>query len=226
MKSKMNICVIVPTYNEAENIAHIIKKLKNYDLEVVVIDDGSYDDTSKIAEACGAKVIKNLKNEGKGAALKKGFDYVLKNNFDAVITMDGDGQHLPEDIPKFIKRAEESNASIFIGNRMYDLKNMPLTRKITNLAMSAFISFIVKQYIPDTQCGFRLIKKEILERFKFTTQRYETESEILIKTAKAKYRIESLPINCVYRKYKKSQINPLMDTLRFIWFIIRHYIKH
>jgi len=220
----MNICVIIPTFNEAKNIASIIKKLKNYNLEVLVIDDGSKDNTAEIAMSYGAKVIKNLKNLGKGASLIKGFNYALKNNFDAVITMDGDGQHLPEDVPKFIQRAEQSESSIFIGNRMSDFYSMPLVRKLTNRIMSFFISLIIKQKVPDTQCGFKLIKRNFLEKLTLDTKHYETESEILIKTRKLGYKIESIPIRCIYLS-KKSQINPVLDTIRFIRFIIRYYIK-
>jgi len=220
----MNICIIIPTFNEAKNIASIVKKIKDYNLEVIIVDDGSKDNTAEIAMSYGAKVIKNLENLGKGASLIKGFDYALKNNFDAVITMDGDGQHLPEDIPKFIQRAEQSDGLIFIGNRMSDLSHMPLVRKLTNRIMSFLLSLIIKQKIPDTQCGFKLIKRKLLEKLKLDTQHYETESEILIKAGKLGYNIESLPISCIYLS-KKSQINPLIDTLRFIRFIIKYCIR-
>ncbi|MCM8782946.1 MAG: glycosyltransferase family 2 protein [Candidatus Omnitrophica bacterium] len=220
----MNACVIVPTYNESKNIASIVKKLKGYNLEVVVVDDGSQDNTAKVAENYGAKVIKNAYNLGKGASLIKGFNYAIKNNFDIVITMDGDGQHLPEEVLNFIQKAKESSACIFIGNRMLNTKDMPFLRKLTNLIMSLFISLIVKQYIPDTQCGFRLIKRELLEKLKLDTRHYETESEIIIKAKQLGYKIEVVPIKCIYRKLK-SQIHPFLDTLRFIRFIMRHYIR-
>jgi len=220
----MNVCVIIPTFNEARNIASIVKKLKDYNLEVLVVDDGSKDNTAEIAIKSGAKVIRNPKNLGKGASLIKGFDYALKNNFDAVITMDGDGQHLPEEVPKFIQRAEQSESSIFIGNRMSDVYSMPLVRKLTNRIMSFFISLIIKQKVPDTQCGLKLIKRKLLEKLKLNTKHYETESEILFTAGRLGYKIESLPIHCVYLG-EKSQINPLLDTIRFIRFIMKYHIR-
>src|SRR4030042_3837346 len=111
---KMKICVIIPTYNEAPAIARLVKKIKEQGLEVVVIDDGSCDNTFRMAEGNGARVLHNFNNEGKGASLIKGFSYALDNDFDAVITMDGDGQHLPSEIPYFTRLAEYSNSGIII----------------------------------------------------------------------------------------------------------------
>ncbi|MCX5706747.1 MAG: glycosyltransferase family 2 protein [Candidatus Omnitrophica bacterium] len=215
----MRICVIIPAYNESTYIASLIKEIKKYVLEVLVIDDGSSDNTRDMAKSAGANVLRNQNNEGKGASLKKGFKYALDNKFDAVITMDGDGQHPADELPYFIRLAEYSDKYIFIGNRMLKIKNMPALRILTNKFMSWFISTIAKQHIADTQCGFRLIKKEILERVVLETSKYETESEILIKAARLGFKIESIPIKTIYRG-ARSQINPFIDSLRFIRFII------
>lgn len=214
----MKICVIIPTYNEAKNIAGIIGRVRRQGLEAVVIDDGSQDKTHEIAQDSGAIVLRNQVNQGKGSSLIKGFNYAQGMGFDAVITMDGDGQHLPEEIPYFIRLATYSNSSIFIGNRMLKRKNMPYVRLLTNKLMSWIISFVARQDIPDTQCGFRLIKKEALERINLDTSKYETESEIIIKASRLGFKIESVPIKTIYEG-EKSQINPFFDTLRFIKFI-------
>lgn len=216
----MKICVIIPTYNEARAIASLVKKIKQQELEVMVIDDGSYDNTFRIAEDSGATVLHNSNNEGKGASLIKGFSYALDKDFDAVITMDGDGQHLPEEIPYFVRLAQYSDSGIVIGNRILRRKDMPLIRILTNKLMSWFISSLAKQKIPDTQCGFRLIKKEVLKKIDLRTRKYETESEIIIKAARLGFKIESVPIKTIYQG-EKSQINPVIDTLRFINFIFR-----
>ncbi len=158
----MKICIVIPTYNEAKSIASLIRKIRQQELEVVVIDDGSQDSTSEIAKDNGAIVLRNENNEGKGASLLKGFHYAQDRGFDAVITMDGDGQHLPEEIPYFIRLATYSNSGILIGNRMSERNNMPYIRILTNKLMSWLISFVAGQSIPDTQCGFRLIKKWVL----------------------------------------------------------------
>jgi len=152
--------------------------------------------------------------------LIKGFNYALANGYDAVITMDGDGQHLPEDIPYFMRLAKYSDSAIFIGNRMQRTKTMPFVRVVTNRFMSWLLSCLTKQRIPDSQCGFRLIKKEVLKSVTLVTSKYETESEILIKGSRLGFKIEAVPIKTIYRK-EKSQINPLIDTVRFIRLIIR-----
>ena len=216
----MKTCIIIPTYNESRAIGELIRQVRSQNLDVVVIDDGSYDNTSQVAQDNGAIVLRNQNNEGKGASLIKGFDYALSRNFDAVITMDGDGQHQPSDIPYFIRLATSSTCGVLIGNRMSKRRNMPLVRVLANKFMSWLISKITKQRIPDTQCGFRLLKKEVLEKLHLKTFKYETESEVLIKAARLGFKIEPVPIKAVYQG-EKSQINPFIDTLRFIGFIIR-----
>lgn len=216
----VRICIIIPTYNEAKNIAELVRDIRRQGLDVVVIDDGSQDNTSKIAKESGAIVLRNEINKGKGASLIKGFHYALTKDFDAVITMDGDGQHAVTDIPYFIQAAKLSDSGILIGNRMDQTKKMPGIRFLTNKFMSWLISKLTGQKVYDTQCGFRLIKKAVLEKLNLKTSKYETESEILIVASRLGFKIESVTIKTIYRN-EKSQINPFVDTLRFIRFIIR-----
>ncbi|MDD2751579.1 MAG: glycosyltransferase family 2 protein [Candidatus Omnitrophica bacterium] len=216
----MRACVIIPTFNESKAIAEIVRKARHYGLEVIVIDDGSSDNTAGVAREAGATVLENQKNQGKGASLMKGFNYALNSGFDYMITMDGDGQHLPEDIPFFLRLANSSNQGIFVGNRMAKPKGMPWVRILTNKFMSWLISLVINQRVSDTQCGFRLIKKEVLQKIKLTTTKYEIESELLIEAARHGFKIESVPIETVYAG-EKSQINPFIDTIRFIKFIAK-----
>lgn len=216
---RMKICIIIPTHNESKEISGLVTEIKKQNLDILVVDDGSTDNTAQIASSAGATVLRNLANEGKGSCLRKGFDYALTHGFDAVITMDGDGQHLPQDLQKFISLAGFSKSGILIGNRMLQTKNMPGIRIITNKFMSWLISLLSKQDIPDSQCGFRLIKRQVLEKMTLKTSKYEIETEILIKASRSGFKIESVPITTVYRG-EKSQINPFADTLRFVKFII------
>ncbi|MFA5063220.1 MAG: glycosyltransferase family 2 protein [Candidatus Omnitrophota bacterium] len=216
----MKICVIIPTYNESKEIARLIKEIKEKNPDVLVVDDGSADSTAELAQAAGATVLRNSVNQGKGACLKKGFRYVIENGFDAALVMDGDGQHLPEDLPGFINLAVTSEAGIVVGNRMSYTKNMPFIRIITNRFMSWMISLLCKQKIPDTQCGYRLIKRRALEKIELKTSNFEIETEILLNASRAGFKIASVPIKTVYRG-EKSQINPIVDTFRFIKFIIK-----
>ncbi|MFH1508504.1 MAG: glycosyltransferase family 2 protein [Candidatus Omnitrophota bacterium] len=215
----MKTLIIIPTFNESRSIGKLLLKIKESGLEVVVIDDGSSDKTAEKAKEQGVIVIKNDTNQGKGATLKIGFTYALENGYQAVITMDGDGQHSPDELPRLIHAGENSSSGIIVGNRMQAVKNMPLIRILTNKFMSWFISRKTGQYIADTQCGLRLIKREVLEKISLETKRFEIESELLIKASLAGFKIESLPITSIYYD-EKSQINPFTDTLRFIKFIL------
>lgn len=214
----MKACVIIPTFNESKEISRLVKEVKALGFDVLIIDDGSKDNTAQLAADSGAVVLKNPVNEGKGACLRKGFQYALDKGYEAIITMDGDGQHLPQDLPSFIRSASSSNSGLFVGNRMLDTRHMPLVRIVTNKFMSWLISLLSGQNIPDSQCGFRLIKREVLQKLELKTDKYEIETEMLIKASRAGFKIESVLIKTVYRG-EKSQIHPLTDTLRFLKFI-------
>lgn len=218
----MRTCVIIPTYNESKTIAGLIKQVLSLGFKVIVIDDGSSDSTADIAQTSGVTVLRNLKNLGKGAALVKGYNFAVAQGFDAVISMDGDGQHEPNDLAVFVQKAESSNCGVIVGNRMTAIRQMPVLRILTNRFMSWLISLITGQYIPDTQCGFRLVRADILRKIILSTTKYETESEILIRAARLGARIEAVPVKTIYLG-GKSQINPFVDTLRFVRFIFSEF---
>lgn len=221
----MKACVLIPSYNVGQTIGDVVKKIKGMGLEVIVVDDGSTDDTERAASENGAIVMKHIKNLGKGASIKEGFEFMLKmTNFDTVIIMDGDGQHDPDDIKKFISHARERGDDIIIGNRMALTKNMPFVRLATNKFMSFLLSAMCGQRIPDTQCGFRLIKRKILEKIKFESNKYDLESEILIKVSRMNFRIASVPIETIYRN-ELSSIHPVKDTIRFAGLLVKSYFN-
>jgi glycosyltransferase involved in cell wall biosynthesis len=220
----MRLCVLLPAFNEESTIRGLIKEIRLFVKDVIVVDDGSLDSTAKLANEEKVHVISHKERAGKGVALRSGFEYVLKNNFDAVITMDGDFQHDPSELCKFIRCAEASSGDIIIGNRMAEKKGMPLMRRLTNKTMSLILSALIKQHIPDTQCGFRLIRKNVLQNVSLTSMNFEIESEILLKAAQKKFKIESIPINTIYLG-RKSHINPFLDTLRFMKFLMKMTIE-
>lgn len=217
-------CVLIPSYNEAKTVGGIIRELLDKGLSSCVIDDGSTDDTASIAKSSGAIVLRHDKNMGKGASLREGFKYVLKKSFAAALIMDGDGQHETSDIDNFFKKMEDTDADIVIGNRMSDTSSMPLVRNITNKFMSCVISKLCGHKIPDTQCGFKLIKRKVMEDINLESSNYEIESEILIKAAKKGFKIYSVPIKTVY-KGEMSKINPIIDTIRFLALLIKTVIS-
>ena len=210
-----DIAVIIPALNEEKTIGNLVSQLKKIFEKVIVINDGSTDKTEEIARKNGAIVLSHQKSKGKGEALKTGFQFILKENISAVITMDGDGQHLVEDVFKFVEAyRKKPKVGIFVGKRKILTTEMPFIRRLTNVSMSVIISLLSFQWIPDTQCGYRLIKREVLEKVKLLTSHFETESELLIKSSWKGFKIYSLPITTVYRG-ERSKIKPVIDTMRF-----------
>jgi len=217
-----DIFVVIPAYNEAKTIGHIVKGLVGKGLRVVVVDDGSKDHTIVEANRFGAELIVHSKNRGKGQCIREGLEYCLENGCEAVITMDGDGQHDIKEIDNFIKIYKESNADIVIGNRMHCPKKMPFIRRLTNIIMSFILSYLLRFRIDDSQCGFRLLSKRAIETMSLRTTRYEIESEMLVEAIRHNLKIASLNIDSIYHG-QSSQINPFLDTFRFIRFVIYEF---
>ncbi len=214
----MKVCVLVPAYNEEATIAPLVREIRSSGFDVIVVDDGSTDNTASKAKESQALVFSHPRNLGKGQALRTGFKYIRGGDYDAVVIMDADGQHLASEISKFISHAKKSKAGIIIGNRMQAPVGMPLVRRITNRLTSYVISKVTSTSIPDSQCGFRLIRTEVLKKLNLSAMKYEIESEILIEAAKNNFNIESIPVKTIYAD-QKSRINPVVDTIRF-WSLI------
>ncbi|MCX5642772.1 MAG: glycosyltransferase family 2 protein [Candidatus Omnitrophica bacterium] len=224
MDPKKDLLILIPVYNEARFIAEVVKESAPYAAEVVVVDDGSVDDTGEVAGKAGATVIRHLVNKGKGAALQTGFRYALDKGYRAVLTMDGDGQHRPEDISSLLEHYQKSGAGMVVGCRSRNLKNMPLDRFVTNWFTSALISFLARHKIHDSQSGFRVIDVRIVPSLSFSTSHFDTESEILVDASRAGFKITEAPIQTVYGTEKSKQ-NPRRDTIRFFRFFFRRLFK-
>jgi glycosyltransferase involved in cell wall biosynthesis len=216
----MNICILIPAYNEARAIGAVVKEVRSKGIDVLVVDDGSSDGTTEAARVNGASVLTNFKNQGKGFSLQRGFDHIISQHYEALITMDGDGQHAVADLDGFIRLYQEKRPDVICGNRMTDHKGMPFVRFLTNQIMSGLISLVCRQKIYDTQCGYRLITTNVLKNIQLSSSAFEIESEVLIKASKKKYRIASVPVRTIYAG-EQSKINPFFDTVRFIVYIIR-----
>ncbi len=211
----MKICVLIPAFNVAAAIEPLVRAVRAAGFPVCVVNDGSTDDTGSCAAAAGAEVIQHLVNQGKGRAVIDGFRHIVEQRYDAVIVMDGDGQHDPADLPAFVRVAESSDVDVIVGNRMDDAAGMPLVRRVTNRAMSAILSALCRCRIPDSQCGYRLVRRRLLETITLSSARYDIESELLLKAAWKGGRVASVPIRTIYQ-HQKSHIHPVRDTVRFI----------
>ena len=213
-------CVIVPAYHEARSIKAVVRGIQRHIPDVIVVDDGSLDDTGMQAEAAGAKVIRHETNRGKGAALETGFRSARDGHFGYVITMDGDGQHAPEDIPHFLAAYAATGVPVLVGNRMNDTRAMPVVRRMTNRFMSWLLSREMGQRVPDTQCGYRLYKLEVIPEARVESERFAAESEILIELSGKGLRIGSVPVATLYGT-EQSKIRPFHDSLRFFRMLYR-----
>ena len=217
----MKVWAVIPAYNEANALGVVLEELHMIGLSVLLVDDGSTDNTARIGEEAGVTVLKNEINLGKGQSLRRGIAYLLKNeNFDYVIIMDADRQHASSDVKHFLEEAQNGETFV-VGNRMHNPEDMPLARIVTNRIMSWLISTLIRQRIPDTQCGFRLLQRDILEKIPIETGNFEVDSEFLIKAARNGISIKSIPIQSIYHKDASSKIKPFMDALRFLKFFFR-----
>jgi len=221
---RLKAAVIIPAYREEKHVGDIVRRTRQQLDHVLVVDDGSSDKTAQRARDAGAEVIVHNQNRGKGEAIKTGLRHWLDRPFVHVIILDADGQHLPEEIDRFIAAAASAaGLSFFLGNRMKNLTGMPFVRRIVNRYMSNQISRVCGQKIPDTQCGFRMLDRQLIPELLGGMERFDYETEMLIIASRQGYRIESVPITTVYSD-EVSNIRPVSDTLRFLK-LMRRYCK-
>ncbi len=206
---------VIPCFNEARTIAPLVATVRQYLPSVMVVDDGSTDDTSSLAGGAGAVVVRHQRNLGKGAALRTGLSLALKQGFEWALTLDGDGQHAPEDLPALLQCAGQTGASLVIGSRMEDARAIPWLRRQVNRWMSRRLSRLAGRRLPDTQCGLRLIHLGIWAALPLKTERFEVESETLMAFLAAGRRVEFVPVR-VIRSSRSSHIHPVADSLRWL----------
>ena len=223
---------VIPAYQDEKHISDIVRRTRERLDHVLVIDDGSSDQTAQRAREAGAEVIVHVQNRGKGEAIKTGLGHWFatanpsSGGQDRQITwailLDSDGQHLPEEIDRFLSAAASvTRPTFFIGNRMNDVARMPFIRRVVNRCMSSQISRVCGQRIPDTQCGFRMVHRQIVPELLGGGHRFDYETEVLIIASRKGYRIESVPITTVYSD-EVSKIHPLRDALSFFKLMQRY----
>ncbi|NJE61354.1 glycosyltransferase family 2 protein [Thermococcus sp. 21S7] len=215
------ISVIIPAYNEAQRLPKVLERIPDFVDEVIVVDDGSSDGTYGVARAFSEKdgrirAIRLEKNCGKGCAMRKGVEGA---SGDVIVFIDADGQHKPEDIGKLVEPIIRGDADVVIGARkVEEAGKRPLHRRLSNIITTRLIRLKLRQYVYDTQSGFRAFRREFLPEIE--SDRYEVETEMLLKAARMGARIREVPVSMIYDPSREGRFGP-GDVFRFIRVLLR-----
>jgi len=219
--------IVIPAYNEEKTIRKVIKDLKEHDYEnIVVVDDNSRDNTSKITSDEGATVLKHMINRGQGAALKTGINYALKQDADIIVTFDADGQHKAEDIERLIKPVEEGKVDICLGSRFLDKKsNVPFLKKVVLKCGIYVIRLMYGIKLTDVHNGLRAMSNEAAKKIEIKSNRMEHASEIIEEIKKKRLRYKEVPVNIRYTEYSKQKGQSSWNALRiFVKMLLKKLI--
>ncbi len=227
---KRSYTILIPAYNAENSLGKLLESVARHTAafkpeKVIVVDDGSTDGTVSVARNFQVELIDLPENRGKGAALRKGYAYYLNHcRSPYLITLDADLQHPPEKIEDFLKTAEQRNSTVVIGQRNFTPPDMPLMRVLSNTLTSQIISGLTGLNIPDSQCGYRLIHRDILARLELRENGFQLESEFFFRCRELNVRIDFCPIPTIYNQYGSS-MHHIRDTLRFIQLMGRELFK-
>ena len=215
--------VVIPAYNAAQTIGRVIGGLVDEGFErerIIVVNDGSVDRTADIVRRMGVVLIDLRKNRGKGAALKAGFARAREMDLDRAFAIDADGQHDVSDMVRFLERNRSGAHEILIGDRQDVRRCMPRLRWLTNRTVNLVVSLLSGVRTSDVQCGLRYIDLRIFDELGLKANRYEMESEMVIKAGQKNYRVGFVPVRTLYG-HEQSYIRPLVDTTRFLVMAVR-----
>jgi glycosyltransferase involved in cell wall biosynthesis len=209
-----HVVALIPALNEAGTIREVVDGVRPHVRSAVVVDDGSADETSALAEAAGAVVLRHERTRGKGQAVRTGLHHILTQlSADYVLTLDGDMQHRPDEAPRFIAAAVETGADLVVGVRHFERSSMPSSRYHANVIGSRALSSFVGVPLEDTQCGYRLFHVGLLKRMRLRATGYDIETEMLIRAGRLGGRIAQVPVSAVYGA-GRSKLRPVRDTTR------------
>jgi glycosyltransferase involved in cell wall biosynthesis len=218
------ICVLIPAYNAQETLGSVLKKIEPLKIDTIVVDDGSSDETKRVASEIGAQLLRHPFNLGKGAALQTGFQYALQRNYEVIITLDADGQHDPSEIPSLLRIFQSVGPDILIASRAAAFGQMTFLRRFWNRLGVKAVARLCHSDITDSQSGFRLIRTSVLKEIDLSTSRFETELEFLIKACKKGFSVLSIPIDT--QKVDgtgSSYFRPVADTWRVCRLFLRSF---
>lgn len=207
----LNIAVVMPAYNEGDVIGDVIKDLrkqlssKKLSFQIIVVDDGSKDDTGKRAQEAGAHVIRHILNSGSGGATATGLSYAQQNGFEIAATIDADGQHNPIDLARGIELMFDGQSDLIIGSRLIDANGMSRVKILGNRGLSLITYLLFGINVTDSQSGLRIFSKNALDNLKWKTSGYEFCSEMLWRARQQGLKISEYPIKAIYTDYSKSK---------------------
>lgn len=230
MSKAKKVCIVIPAYNEGVVIKNVVQSisqdLKNTKLnyEVIVVNDGSQDDTSIQARLGGAKVIDHILNSGAGGATATGLSYANQKKFDFAVTMDADGQHLSKDVIRGIKIAQETDVDLLIGSRLINTKGMTKVKVLGNKGLSLITMFLFGVNVTDSQSGLRVYSKKALESLRWKTSGYEFCSEMLWRAKQLNLAISEYPIEAVYTEYSKSKGQNNWNAINIVKSLVKRRI--
>ena len=216
------ICILIPAYNAQGTLGSVLKKIEPLKSDIIVVDDGSSDETKRLALENGVQLLEHSLNLGKGAALRTGFQYILQKDYRMVITLDADGQHDPAEIPFLLKVFQNVKPDVLIASRATRFDKMTFLRRFWNRLGVKAVSRLCHSDITDSQSGFRLIRADVLKAIDLSTSRFETELELLIKACKRGFSVLSVPINTPkVDGTGSSHFRPVVDTWRVCMLFLR-----
>ena len=216
----MRIAVAIPAYDAVHTVGAVVTRALALVPDVLVIDDGSTDGTADAARAAGAEVHRVPENRGKGNALREAFAILFARGFAAVITVDADGQHVPEEIPRLLAAAPD--ADLVLGTRDHLFAEMSPTRRTANRLSSQAISLAAGRRISDVQTGFRLYTKALIDRTGFPEARFEAESAVVVRAVRCGLRVTTTPVRLAKADGRaSSHYRPLVDSLRIAGAVVR-----
>jgi len=213
--------IAIPAFQAEPSIGDVVRRTLALTSNVLVVDDGSTDATAAEAEAAGAEVLCLRRNQGKGRALQTAFETLFERGLEAVVTLDADGQHLPEEIPLLLPPWQDG-AHLVLGSRSETFREMGRVRRTSNRLSSGLISWVAGARLDDVQTGFRLYTRRLIQATGFPEPRFEAESAVVVRAVRHRMRIVAVPVRLGFADGRTtSHYRPLVDSLRIAWAVTR-----